>query len=379
MVNSKLGRTKNLPRKTTIGLWKIVEEIVLAEYPLIKEQHMRDSFYHIREALSKEIDKKITTEQYYYFLENFAHYRDNKWPSWEKKHGIVRPTCKDPSYALYNANLRGLAFVKEGEFFFHRCQGFIFIEKSGLISQLDLLSSYGWVILAGQGQSARETREQIAKHYPDKPILVVHDFDYSGKQIFDVFEKGSTRTEHLDLKFENVVDLGLRKKDVEELDLPIEPEAEKYKDKQKWRVELNALTMLTRRNIKNPLLWYIVKRMKEEGIPLYKEEQSSFIALKWKIGFEIHEALEKITNQIIAEVLENVKDEQIIDVVLTDSFDLMTTDEFRDKIKKLSERYLNEAEYIDTSEAEQTILFTAQVIDKIKLPPRRKPVLEDEE
>ena len=121
------------------------------------------------------------------------------------------------------------------------------------------------------------------------------------------------------------------------------------------------------------------KRMKEEGIPLYKEEESSFIALKWKIGFEIRKALEKITNQIIAEVLENVKDEQIIDVVLTDSFDLMTTDEFRDKIKKLSERYLNEAEYIDTSEAEQTILFTAQVIDKIKLPPRRKPVLEDEE
>ena len=259
MDNSKLGRTKSLPRKTTIDLWKIVEEIVLAEYPLIKKQHMRDSFYHIREALSKEIGTRITTEQYYYFLDNFNHYRDNKWPKWEEKHSITRPTCKDPSYALYNANLKGLAFVKEGEFFFHRCQGFIFIEKSGLISQLDLLSSYGWVILAGQGQSARETREQIAKYYPDKPILVVHDFDYSGKQIFEVFEKGSTRTKHLDLKFENVTDIGLRKKDVEELDLPIEPETEKYKDKQKWRVELNALTMLTKRNIKNPLLWYIVK------------------------------------------------------------------------------------------------------------------------
>ena len=119
--------------------------------------------------------------------------------------------------------------------------------------------------------------------------------------------------------------------------------------------------------------------MKEEGIPLYKEEESSFIALKWKIGFEIREALEKITNQIIVEVLENVKDEPIIDVILTDSFDLKTTDEFKEKIKKLSERQLEQAEYIDTSEAEQTILFAAQVIDKLKLPKRRKPVFEENE
>lgn len=377
MVSSNLERTTKLTGKPVNELWKIVEEIVLAGYLLIKKKDMRDSFYHVREILSKKIGTTITIEQYYYFLEKFNYYRDDKWPKWEEKHSITRPTCKDPSYALYNASLKGLAFVKEGEFFFSRCQGFIFIEKSGLISQLESLSSYGWVILAGQGQSTREMREQIAKNYPGKPILVVHDFDYSGKKIFDVFEEGSRRTKHLNLVFENVVDLGLRKEDVEDLGLPIEPEAEKYRDKQKWRVELNALTVLTtRRNIENPLLWYIIKRMKEEGIPLYKEEQSSFIALKWEIGYRIRKEFEDIIEPIITKVLEDVKDEQIIEVELAETVGLKVTDEFKQGILRLSQTYLAKSEYVDSFEREQEILFEAQVIEELKEIKRRKPNFE---
>ena len=372
--------SSTMERKSVSVLWNVVEEIVIDEYSIIKTKDMRNSFYHVREALSKEIGTRITTEQYYYFLEKYEYYQSDKWPSWEEKHGIIRPTSKDPTLALYNGRLQGLAFIEENEFYFNRCQGFLFIEKSGFVKELKMLSSYGWVVLAGQGFCTRETREQIAKNYPDKPILVVHDFDYSGKQIFDVFDKGSKRTRHLDLTFENVIDLGLRLEDIEELDLPLEPESEKYREQQKWRVELNALTVLTtRKNIKNPLFWYVVRRMNEEGIPLHKEEESSFDALNWAIRFEIREVLEEITDQIIAEVLENVKDEPIIDVVLADSFDLITTDEFKESIKKLSERYLEQAEYIDTLETKQTILHAAQVIDELKLPERRKPIFEEDD
>lgn len=372
--------SSTMERKLVNTLWSVVEEIVLAEYSLIQDMHMRNSFYHLREILSKEIGTRITIDQYNYFLEKYEYYQSDKWPSWEEKHRIIRPTSKDPTLALYNGLLQALAYIDESSFFFSRCQGFLFIEKSGFINDLKILSSHGWVVLAGQGFCTRETREQIAKNYPDKPILVVHDFDYSGNQMFDVFDKGSKRTKHLDLTFDNVFDIGLNKEDIEELDLPLEPESEKYRDQQKWRVELNALTVLvTRKNIKNPLLWYVVKRMNEEGIPLHKEEESSWVALKWAITFEIRETLENIIDPIITEVLEDVKSEPIIDVALVKSFDLKTTDEFKEGIKKLSERLLEKAEYIDSFETEQKILFESQVIDELRTQARRRPELEKED
>ena len=117
------------------------------------------------------------------------------------------------------------------------------------------------------------------RSFAEKPIIVVHDFDIAGAIIHGVWEEGSRRTEHLDLKFENVLDLGLREVDCEELELPKAPEARRYREKNPdaWRVELNALTTLYHsKGIKNPLLWYVAKRMHEEGLNLYEEADKLF-------------------------------------------------------------------------------------------------------
>lgn len=366
-----------LDRGSINELWQVVEKIVLQEYPTIKDMTMRNSFYHVREILSRQ---KITLEQLNYFLDKYDYYQSDKWSCWEKKHKITRPISKDPTIAIYNSRLQALAYVTETDFFFDRCQGFLFIEKSGFINDLKLLSSYGWVVLAGQGFCSREVREQIAKNYSDKPILVLHDFDYAGGQMFDVFEKGSKRTKHLNLTFENVIDIGLCQKDVEELDLPLEPESVKYRDKQKWRVELNALTVLiNRRKIQNPLLWFVVKKMKEKNIPLHKEEQSSIEALKFLIGFEIELVIGEIIKPIVSGVLEKIKDETILDVDIQNSVDGFFSEELIKELQNLSEEILEEAEYIDIKETEQAILYSSKVIEKITPITRRKPVLKESE
>ncbi len=369
--------TVELSGKETNELWKVVEQIVLEEYDFIKNMYMRNGYYHIRERLSKQIGKTITHKQFCRFEVKYDYYQSDKWPSWEKEHGIVRPICKDPTFALYNGNNKPLAYIEPGEFDFPRCQGFIFIEKSGFLNDLKLLSHYGWIILAGQGYSSREVREQLDRSYPDATILLVHDNDGAGRKMVSNFFDGTKRTKHLNLKFPNAFDLGLRDEDVEEFDLPKEPETKKYRNEREWRVELNALTVLiTRRNIKNPLFWYITKRMKEEGIALYKEEQSSIEALKWAIRFRIESAIGKIVEEIVTKTISSVKDELLIEVALPEEKGIKIAEE---QVRELAQFYLEGAEYVDLKETEQDVLFESQVISEKEEIQRRRPEIREEE
>lgn len=357
--------------KQVRALWCTVEKLVLQEYDTIKVLTMRNSYYHLLPLLNllKE-EEKICFEQYEYFQYNYEYYQSDKWPAWEKKHGLIRPTSKDPTIGVYNGDKQALAYVKESEFDFYRARGFIFIEKSGFIQDLEELSNYGWVILAGEGFASREIREQIAKQYSDKPILILHDFDYAGGNIRDVWEKGSKRTEHLDLTFDNIIDLGLTEEDVKELDLPRQPEVVQYQDKRKWRYELNALTVLVRRdNIKNPLLWYVVRRMKSLGIPICKEPLEEDFLMYVLMIDALNELFKPLFKKIIEENIINqgIGDETVQDVVFKDEFQQSGKFDFPsaliEKLHEVVKHLIKNTKTLYREDIEKEILKLAGVIN----------------
>lgn len=310
--------------------WEKVEQILVAgEYEIIKKLNLslRNSWYHLLTFVSQLLEKgEINDKQFYYWQQKQAYdtFTQSKWVSWEKKYNWVRPHAKDPTTAIYRGNLRDLnqeGHILEAEL--GDFQGFMFIEKSGFLDDLKLLSRYGWCILAGQGFSTRELRETIKNTFPDKPIVVLHDFDRAGASIYEVFEKGSIRTEHIDLTFENMIDLGLREVDVEEFNLPKAPESAKYlkKNPDAWRVELNALTILYQTHgIKNPLLWYVVKRMFEEGLPLFEEPDTFYDKVERHLVYSIEYAIRDKVEKLIQKAFKvfGLEDELVSAITVTE-------------------------------------------------------------
>lgn len=358
-------KNPKLVRKT----WNIIETIILEEYETIKDLTMRNSYYHLLPILTEIMQEgKISYEQFKYFESNYEYYQSDKWPAWEKKHGITRPVSKDPTIGLYNAEKRVFAYAKDDDFDFYRARGFIFIEKSGFLNELEELSHNGWVILAGEGFASREIREQIAAKHPDKPILILHDLDCAGETIQTVWENGSRRTEHLDLKFDNIIDLGLTPEDVEELDLPRQPEVAKYRDKRKWRYEINALTVLKRRdNIKNPIFWYIVKKMHTLGIPICKEPRSREVLMHVLLNFNLKELFDPYFDQIIKkeiEVLED-KDEEVQDVIFDDEFQqsgkIKVPQELTEKLHEIVRELIGNTITLRRDDIERKVKSSAEV------------------
>lgn len=352
--------------------WNVAENIVIQEYSKIKNMTMRNSWYHIRELLSQKIGHDITEWHYNYFLANYEYYQSNKWYQWEKKYNFKRPLSKDTTIALYEETQSALAYISNEDFEFNRCQGFIFIEKSGFIRDLKVLSNNGWVVLAGQGFPTREIRERLKENYPDFPILIVHDFDHAGNIMPKIFENGSGKTDHIDLTFNNVYDLGLIEEDIEELNLPKEPEAEKFQtDERDWRVELNALTVLHTRGITDdkPLLWFITKKIKKLGLPLYKEEISSIEKLKEDITLRINEELAELLDTMFDNELSKVKDELIINLGTRETINLENRNNFIEVetfFKKAIKTHLKYADYIDIEETEQNVLLASNVLSDEK-------------
>jgi hypothetical protein len=108
----------------------------------------------------------------------------------------------------------------------HRFGAVLFIEKEGfmpLFERVSLAERYDLAIMSTKGLSntaSRELVEEICGRY-DIPLLVMHDFDKAGFSILASL-KQSNRRYRFTRQFE-VIDLGLRLADVEELDL--DPEA----------------------------------------------------------------------------------------------------------------------------------------------------------
>lgn len=316
--------------KEVRGFWEKIENILVnGEYNEIKKLglSMRNSYYHLLTFVADMYASKEINEQqlnYWNQEEAYNFFTQDKWSQWEKKHSWKRPKAKDPTEAYYRGKLLDLTLDDyELVSTLKRSRGFIFMEKAGFLQDLKLISSYGWCILAGEGFSSRELRETIMRNFSDRPIVVLHDFDIAGAMIHDVFTDGSKRTEHLDLTFENVLDLGLREVDVDELDLPKAPESKRVREKNPdaWRVELNALTVLARtNNIRNPLLWYVAKRMYEEGLDLYEEAQRLHDALISHIRHQVWVSIYSRVTDRVTEAIKffSIEDEDITEILSSD-------------------------------------------------------------
>ena len=208
----KMANWHECSRAEVKEFWEKIEQILVGgEYKEIKrlKLSMRNSYYHLLTFVSEMYDNKVINEKqlnYWNQEEAYNFFTQDKWSQWEKKMSWRRPKAKDPTEAYYRGKLLDLTLsditLKSN---LKRSRGFIFMEKAGFLLDLKIISRYGWCILAGQGFSSRELRETIMRNFPDRPIVVLHDFDVAGSMIHDVFGEGSKRTEHLDLTFDNVL------------------------------------------------------------------------------------------------------------------------------------------------------------------------------
>lgn len=286
----------------TYRIWKVVEDLILDRYEQIRQERMRDSWYLLREWLEPLRGSRINDDEFDYFAENYEYYRDGLWPRLEKNHGIRRPETKPPTVVIDRGEEHTEAHIHDA---WPRARGFIFVEKSGMASDLTPLSRWGWLIVAAQGESTRSFREKAANDDTNRPILAVTDADYYGGGIAETLKGHSERTEHLGLWRElesRVQSIGLTREDGTAMDLPRERDPTKSPDE--WRIELNALTVLReRRGVENPLLAYVVAKMDGLGIPICP---LPYTDLEAQVRYDLRSALEEAMSGAVARVARRV-------------------------------------------------------------------------
>jgi hypothetical protein len=87
---------KRIVTKAKTNLWKVVREIIRANYELLKDKFQRDSYYIVRDLMASELGKRITQEEFDWFMtdQGYSTYRDDVWTSLEQKEGLQRPEAK---------------------------------------------------------------------------------------------------------------------------------------------------------------------------------------------------------------------------------------------------------------------------------------------
>lgn len=295
--------------KGRTNLWACVEEIVLNHYDMMKGGDLDDSYYIVREFLSQYLNEgRITADEFDKFLtpQSRNSYGQDLWPSIEREHQLERPDAKNISiYIDYEEerSMRDFGLASD------RARGFIFVEKYGEGKKLTPLTKHGWIVITGQGYSTRAVRESLKDD--GRPLIVLHDCDTAGNTIYENFILGSKRTMHLDLaqNEDNVTNLGLDWADVEELNLPTQPEAGKWRS-DRGRAELASLNVLKARGIsEQPLLDYVVNKMRKLGIAIAPEEEDNskwvYNAVKDKVAQEFRPIMDEIFNiQVMFEDIE---------------------------------------------------------------------------
>lgn len=306
-------KKRNLPKEgNRYRISIVVEKIVLEHYDSIKQiEMMRDVYYFVREKLDKILkNKKITQEEYTYFMDNYeGQFVQEWWPYWEKKHGIVRPITKDDTTVWWRNSLYESSDMDR---IIKRARGFIFVEKSGMAKQLKPLTKYGFILLSGQGQATRILRERLKateQGTEKRPIITICDYDEYGGIISSVFEDGSKRTSHLDLKFKNLIELGLTKEQADKYKLPYESYTDKKTGKTKQRVELNSFIYLKERyNLEQPFFTFVVNELQKhiricELPAIWRELVTTQVSLDIELIFDkyIRNLVEKEVDIIIPE------------------------------------------------------------------------------
>lgn len=300
--------SQQLPKDgRTYRIWTVVEDLVLERIEQIQDERMRDSYYLLREWLEPLRDGgEITDGEFDYFVENYEYYRDDFWPRIEERNGIRRPETKPPTIVIEDGTEFTESHIEEA---WGRSRGFIFVEKSGMAADLSPLSEHGWLIVAAQGESTRTFREAAANDGTDRPILVVTDADFYGGSIASSLAGHSDRTEHLELWRDlesRVQEIGLTQADADALDLPRERDPTQSPDK--WRTELNALTVMKERHgIDEPLLAYVAAKMAELDIPLAplpieNPDSSVRVSVRSAIEDALREQVEDVIDDVVEEI-----------------------------------------------------------------------------
>tara|TARA_Y100000310_G_scaffold14911_1_gene14983 strand:- start:7386 stop:8441 length:1056 start_codon:yes stop_codon:yes gene_type:complete len=283
-----------MSKKLATKFWKKFLPLVEEHYKEIKQRGMslRSSYYFLRRKLSECVGANFTQAEFDYFCKSttYEYYSQDMWARWEEQKGWERPPAKIITILWENGKKMA---ADDLDVVSKRNRGFIFVEKSDIAASLMELSKYGWAVLSGQGVSQRELRamlsEFIRKH-PKYPILILHDWDTVGRNIVDNFVSGSRRTKHLGIELgENVHDLGLTKDQVKRYSLVTEPEAVRYRAKQRYRVELDALIGLP--DTDKPYEWFAKQEMNRLGFKLTKRPISKRRLAQEKVGVAVQVAL----------------------------------------------------------------------------------------
>jgi hypothetical protein len=359
-----ISKNHHLPKiKNKYRISIVVEELAAKRfYEKIKNMSMRDSYYFIRAKLDSEVDAgRINPAEFQYFQD---HYKDQYalewWTQWEKKYCITRPETKDNTSVWWHGRKLESNELKS---VIERARGFIFVEKEGMAKKLLPLSWCGYILLGAQGQSTRILRERlktVEEGKETRPIVRLTDCDEYGQIISDVFEEGSRRTTHLNLKFQNVIHLGLTVTQADKLGLPWE----RYKDKsgtRAKRVELNAFVYLEEKHrLKNPFLTFVVHEMRKNL--LLSELPSSWRRIvkrkvKRKVEDEFRDFLDPIVDEKVDELIG--EDETSVDLEFEENEDDENDAEIKvdfesmeSKLKDIAHYWVLCAQQVDEQESD---------------------------
>jgi len=299
-------------KKVYRRLWKVVRQVIRANYDLITTQSIRGikgsrgiraSYYIVGDLLEPCIkDGRILPEDYDWYIskQGYSSYRDDIWPKLEQQEGLKRPEAKAVGIVYDHGKEYPISHLAE---IWDQARGFIFVEKAGDAELIQELSDYGWTIVAGQGYPTRLMRKLLKQD--TRPVIALHDWDQDGLAIYRALGFKTRRTWHLNIDLgERVIDIGLNEEDIKALDLPTRPSARKYG--RAPRAEISALHVLTRRwGIENPVLAYAVASLLVKGYRLSPTEkpkkEMARAHLQWALTEGIRAIVTKAVKAIMAE------------------------------------------------------------------------------
>lgn len=288
-------------------LWSVVKRLIKKHYALLIKRSIRGSYYIVGDFLAPLIGKDVTLEDYNWYGtdQGYATYRDDVWTFMEQKQGLERPEAAAIGVVYDNGVEHPVTKLED---VWDQARGFIFVEKADEAKDIEVLSEYGWTIVAGKGYPLRWVRKILKGDV--RPVLALHDWDRDGMGVYRALGFETRRTRHLDIALgDRVTDLGLTGDHVEALALPTRPSPPKYKGMP--RVELSGLAVLaTRMSLENPVLSYVVACMLANGLTISPTEVDKLDMMKRHMRWLLTEGLGDVVEKAVEEVVEKIKDEE---------------------------------------------------------------------
>lgn len=301
--STPLRRRDVMTRTHTVTLKEVAFEVMEAAYLKASSggtlpAHARQIMYAARGEILQKADRDTLNDQYFTqtLLPEYMRTYPERTASWDvvfdARGHFIEPHVKDRTVSLGTIGVRNYCrkvanhHVAGPEFGGvdgskyptygprNRFGAILFIEKEGfmpLFEETALAKRYDLGIMSTKGVSNVAARQLIDRLHV--PVFVLHDFDEDGFKIYGTLRTGTAR--YRCCSSVQIIDLGLRLKDVEECDLEWESTTGLRHSRQKlrtWgatdteisaldgdRVELNAFTS-------GDLIEWIERKLDEHGV-----------------------------------------------------------------------------------------------------------------